>query len=309
MEKIGIFGTGNIGASLATLCSGNGFETVVVGKSEEGLERCRKAIESNWDELIAKKKATEKNKEAAIKLTSISNNPTNLEMCTFIFEAVAENSEIKKEVYENIEKVTKKDAIVASTTSSMTATELALLMKNKTRFIIAHPFQPAHLQPLVEVVRTDFTSDSVERRTVVLLELLDRQVVILKKDIPGFIVNRLAQTMFRESLHMIEDGIATAEDIDKAVKWAIGKRYASIGLLEYYDFVGFELEKRVAENIYPTLCETKHTQKIIKEGLKNKKTGYLAEEGLYDWREKNKEEFKKRTTDPFLEALNWTLPE
>ncbi|MFZ7134543.1 MAG: 3-hydroxyacyl-CoA dehydrogenase family protein [Eubacteriales bacterium] len=309
MEKIGIYGTGNIGACLATLCSGNGFETTVVGNSEAGLERCRNVMESNWDELIEKKKAAEKNKKAAIGLTSISNDPEDLRSCTFVFEAVAEKSEIKEKVYENIEKVTKEDTIVASTTSSMTATELVSLLKVKSRFMIAHPFQPAHIQPLVEVVETDFTIDTVKKRTVKLLEGLDRQVVILKKDIPGFIINRLAQTMFRESLDMIEHGIATPEDIDKAVKWAIGKRYASIGLLEYYDFVGFELEKSIAENIYPTLCETKHSQEINNEGLKNKKTGYLAGEGLYDWREKDKEEFRKRRTDPFIEALNWTLPE
>lgn len=308
MEKIGIFGTGNIGACLATLTAGNSYSTVVVGHSEAGLARCQKMIEQNWDDLIAADKAVERNKEAATALLSISNDPCTLADCTFVFEATAEEHQVKAAVYPVLEQVCPANTIIASTSSSMTAQELSALMKKKDRFIIAHPFQPAHIQPLVEVLGCEETTNEVIERTKALLEALDRQVVILKKDVPGLIVNRLAQTMFREALYMIEAGITTAADIDKAVKWAVGKRYASIGLLEYFDYVGYQLEYSIAANVYPDLCTAQSPQETVTSGLASGATGYAAGTGLYDWSGRDKEDFRKRRINPFLNTMNWKMP-
>lgn len=126
---------------------------------------------------------------------------------------------------------------------------------------------------------------------------------------PGLLVNRLAQAMFRESLFLMEQGVATAEDIDKAIKWAVGKRYASIGLLEHFDEVVFALERDIAANVSPSLCDVKGIQKIVQKGLDSGKTGVAAGEGLYDWSGKDVAEFRMRKQAPYFEDLNWTLPE
>lgn len=140
--------------------------------------------------------------------------------------------------------------MIASCTSSIDAGILAELTVRPEQFLIAHPFQPVHMLPLVEVVRHEHTSEQTVVRTTKLLETLHRQVVLLNRSVPGFLVNRFAQALFRESIYLIEQGVTTAADIDKAVKYAVGMRYASIGLLEYFDAVGFELEKAIAENVY-----------------------------------------------------------
>ena len=310
METIAVYGSGTIGSCEATLIIGHGLPCVVIGHSERGLERCRKAIEQNWDDLIAEGLATEKNKAAALKLLTITNDPVALAGCTFVFEAVAEGTEQKQEVYQAIEQYAAPNAVIASCTSSIDAEVLAKLTGRPENLLIAHPFQPVHMLPLVEVVRHEKTADETVSRTLALLEQLHRQVVVLNRSVPGFLVNRFAQALFRESIYLIEQGITTAADIDKAVKYAMGMRYASIGLLEYFDAVGYDLESTIAGNVYPDLCDTKEIQSLVKEGLASGKTGQAAGQGLYDWSQKDGDDFRRRKQSPYFDGVKeWTMPE
>ena len=310
METIAVYGSGTIGSCEATLIIGHGLPCVVIGHSERGLERCRKAIEQNWDDLIAEGLASENNKAAALKLLTITNDPAALAGCTFVFEAVAEGTEQKQAVYRAIEQYAAPNAVIASCTSSIDAEVLAKLTGHPENLLIAHPFQPVHMLPLVEVVRHEKTAGETVSRTLALLEQLHRQVVVLNRSVPGFLVNRFAQALFRESIYLIEQGITTAADIDKAVKYAMGMRYASIGLLEYFDAVGYDLESTIAGNVYPDLCDTKEIQSLVKEGLASGKTGQAAGQGLYDWSQKDGDDFRRRKQSPYFDGVKeWTMPE
>ena len=309
MEKIAVYGSGTIGSCQATLIIGHGLPCTVIGHSEKGLERCRKAIAQNWDDLIAEGLATEANKEAAMALLHITNDPAALADHTFIFEAVTEGPAEKQAVYEAAAKYASEDAIVASCSSSMDAEVLAKLSPCPERLLIAHPFQPVHMLPLVEVVRHERTEQSAIDRTLSLLEQLHRQVVVLNRSVPGLLVNRFAQALFRESIYLIEQGVTTAADIDRAVKYAVGMRYASIGLLEYFDAVGFELESTIAQNVYPDLCGTRELQKTVLDGLASGKTGQAAGQGLYDWSQKDGDDFRRRKQSPYFAGVKeWTMP-
>ena len=222
MERIAVYGAGTIGSCQATLIIGNGLPCTVIGHSERGLERCRKSIEQNWDDLIAEGLATEGNKQAAMALVTITNDPAALQEHTFVFEAVAEGTEEKRAVYETIEQNAAPNVVIASCTSSIDAEILAGLVSHPERLLIAHPFQPVHMLPLVEVVRHEKTAEDTVTRTLALLETLHRQVVVLNRSVPGFLVNRFAQALFRESIYLIEQGVTTAADIDRAVKYAVG---------------------------------------------------------------------------------------
>ena len=310
MEKIAVYGSGTIGSCQATLIIGHGLPCVVIGHSDRGLERCRKAIEQNWDDLIAEGLATEKNKHAAMALLTITNDPSALAGRTFVFEAVAEGAEQKQAVYQAIERHAAPGAVIASCTSSIDAEVLAKLTSRPEQLLIAHPFQPVHMLPLVEVVRHERTSGETLSRTMALLETLHRQVVVLNRSVPGFLVNRFAQALFRESIYLIEQGVTTAADIDKAVKYAMGMRYASIGLLEYFDAVGYDLESTIAKNVYPDLCDAKEIQSLVESGLASGKTGQAAGEGLYDWSQKDADDFRRRKQSPYFHGVReWTMPE
>jgi len=142
-----------------------------------------------------------------------------------------------------------------------------------------------------------------------LLKELRRKVVVLKKCVPGFLVNRLAQALFRESIHLIEEGVCTPEAIDLAVKYAIGTRYASMGLLEYFDDVGFELESTIASNVYPDLCGSVGIQPLVKKGLLDGAAGRAAGRGFYDWGKKDQEDFSRRKCAPYFQGvLEWDMP-
>ena len=308
--KIGIYGTGTIGSGQATLTIGNGCETVVIGHSKGGQERCRRAVARNWDDLIAAGLATEAAKTAALERMTITDDPAALAGCTFVFEAVSEDLAVKRQVYQTIRTHGGGDVIIASCTSSLGAEELGDLCGDPEHFLVAHPFQPVHLQPLVELVPGPETDPAVLARARALLDTLGRQVVTLKKSVPGFLVNRFAQALFRESIYLIEQGVTTAADIDKAVKYAMGMRYASIGLLEYFDAVGFDLESAIAKNVYPDLCDTKELQKLVLSGLASGKTGQAAGEGLYDWSKKDQDDFRLRKQSPYFDGVKeWTMPE
>ena len=187
---------------------------------------------------------------------------------------------------------------------------LAALSPRPEGLLLAHPFQPVHMLPLVEVVRHRRTAPWALERTLALLETLHRQVVVLNRSVPGLVVNRLAQALFRESLYLIEEGVTTAGDIDRAVKYAVGMRYASIGLLEYFDAVGFDLESTIARNVYPSLCDAKRPQRTVEAGLASGETGQSAGKGLYDWSQKDGADFRLRKQSPYFEGVKeWTLPE
>lgn len=309
MENIAVYGAGTIGSCEATLIIGHGIPCTVIGHSEKGLERCRKAVEQNWDDLIAEGLAVPANKAAALKLLTITNDPAALAGRTFVFEAVAEGTAEKQAVYRTVEQYADPAVVIASCTSSIDAEILAGLVERPENLLIAHPFQPVHMLPLVEVVRHQKTAQSAIDRTLALLETLHRQVVVLNRSVPGFLVNRFAQALFRESIYLIEQGVTTAADIDRAVKYAVGMRYASIGLLEYYDAVGFDLETAIAKNVYPDLCDTTEIQSLIKDGLASGRTGQAAGQGLYDWSQKDPDDFRRRKQSPYFDSVKaWTMP-
>ena len=308
-KNIAVYGTGRIGSGQATLAAGNGFQTVVIGRSQRGMEACRSAILRNWEDMIQAGVASAKNRDAAMELITITDDPSALAGCEAVFEAVSEDLEAKAAVYQVLGQYCPADAVIASCTSSLQADTLAQLVPNPERFLIAHPFQPVHLLPLVEVVRHEKTADWAAERMGGLLREMHRQVVVLNRCMPGFLVNRLAQALFRESIYLMEQGVCSAEDIDLAVKYAVGMRYASMGLLEYFDDVGFELESAIAKNVYPSLCGAAEVQPTVLAGLRTGATGRAAGQGLYDWRQKDQEDFLRRKQAPYFKGvLEWDLP-
>lgn len=309
MEKIAVYGAGVIGAGEATLIIGHSMPCIVIGRSAAGLERCRKTVEQNWDDLIAEGLATEKNKIAAMKLLTITSDPAALDGCTFVFEAVAENVEQKGEVYATIEKYAASNAVIASCTSSLNAAVLAAETSRPENLLVAHPLQPAHMMPLVEVVGHEKCSKDTLNRTTSLLKSLDHAPVVLNRSVSGFLVNRFQQALYRESIYLIEQGITSAKDIDLTWKY-LAMRYESIGVLEFFDDVGLPLESTICQNIYPDLCDSKGIQALTQKLMDKGHNGKVSGRGLHDWSQIDADDYRTRKQAPFLaSAKNWNMPE
>lgn len=306
MRKAAVLGTGPIGACLATLAIGNGVPTVVVGHSQAGMLRCRDAVVQNLAELAGVGRLSPEDRQAALRLLTITADWSALKGADLVFEAVREELAVKRAVLGKIEEQAAPDTPILSCSSAILPAELARGAQHPERVVAAHPFQPAHLQPLVELAGHTATPPSLLEDLALRLETeLDRRVVIVKNPLPGLIVNRVAQAMFRECLYLLEQDSATPEDIDKAVRYAVGQRYSSIGLLEYFDDVGFQLEAAIAEQIYPTLCSAKSVQDIVTQGLRSGRDGLRSGRGLYDWAGRDEADYHARKTAPFLHQTPW----
>lgn len=307
--KTGVVGAGRVGAGMATLMAGHGCEVTIVGLDEDDLQRCRGILEGNLDELVQQGLATEKNRAAILRRFTLTTDTNDLKGCIFVLEAAFEDVNVKKGIYRQVEAVVAPDTLMASTTSAIPVELLTADMAHPERFAVTHPFQPAHMLPLVELVGGPNTSPATIDRLRVFLEELDREVVTLHKSVPGFIINRLAQALFRESLYLVEQGVVSVADIDKAIKYAVGMRYASIGLLEYFDDVGFNLECDIAKTVYPDLCRTRAIQQIVLDGLASGKTGRSVGRGLYDWSQKDDADYLRRKAAPYYACFHWDMPE
>lgn len=310
IKKAGVCGTGIIGAELATLLAGNGIKTVVVAHSPQGAAACRQRILENLRALEEADKLTAMQSEKILALVQIDNRYCALADASFVFEAALEDLEVKGQIYRKLEEVCADTAIIASTTSAFPPSRLGELVRHPERLLVVHPFQPAHLLPLVELVGGKETSAQALATTHSFLEIqLKRQVVRLNQEVEGFLVNRIAQAMYRECISLLETGIACPAEIDTAVRYAVGMRYASIGLLEYFDAVGFQLEQRIASTVYPTLCNTTQVQSLVQKHLEAGTVGQAAGEGFYIWSEEKIADFKRRRGAPFISLVSWNFPE
>lgn len=305
-KKVAIIGKGMIGISLAVLFTGNGFPTIVLAKnSEVGLEKYR----TYYRDLIAQGLVTEKQAAACEKLLSFTENYADLSEVEVVIECVTEKLEIKYEVYKQIEANCPHLKAIASTTSAISPVDLAKGVSQPEKIMVAHPYNPPHMVPCVELVKNDFTAQEALDAVISLLEACGREVCKMNKPAPGFIANRLQHALYREAVYMVEQGICGPEDIDKCIRSSWGPRYTSIGLFDHFDYAGLDLIANIESYLYPDLCDTKEVHPSLRERLDRGDLGYKTGVGYYDWRERDMDAFRKKTSDPYLPFFNWKLPE
>ena len=305
-KKVAIIGKGMIGISLAVLFTGNGIPTVVLAKnSAVGLEKYR----TYYKDLIAQGLVTEKQAAACEKRLSFTESYADLSDINVVIECVTEKLEVKYEVYRQIEANCPHLKAIASTTSAISPADLAKGMKQPEKIMVAHPYNPPHLVPCVELVKNGFTAQEALDAVTELLEYCGREVCKMNKPAPGFIANRLQHALYREAVYMVEQGICGPEDIDKCIRSSWGPRYTSIGLFDHFDYAGLDLIANIETYLYPDLCDIKTVHPSLQERLDRGDLGYKTGVGYYDWRERDMDAFREKTCAPYLQFFNWKLPE
>lgn len=199
----------------------------------------------------------------------------------FITEAVPECLELKWQVFDRIEALSRKNAIIASNTSTLPLSDLARHMERPERMIITHFFNPAHLVPLVEVIKTEVTPHAVLADTLAHLRRIGKVPVVLKKEVSGFIANRLQAAVMREALHLVHSGVADMHDVDKAMTAGPGFRWSVIGPLETADFGGLDTWQSVMNNLAPELDDARTAPAVIKELNRQGHLGVKTGQGFY----------------------------
>ncbi len=220
-----------------------------------------------------------------------------------VIESAPENMPLKQGLFAELESVAKPEAILASNTSGLSITDIALKCTRPERVVTTHFWNPPYLMPLVEIVKGARTSDEVVATLRELLQRCGKTPVVVKKDTPGQLGNRLQHALFREAMHIVQEGIADVEDVDLAAKTGFGLRLPVYGIFEHQDAVGLDLATAVFDYISQDLSNTRGVpevaQRLLAEGNLGAKTG----KGFYDWSKKDINEVKARRDRFVLEFL------
>lgn len=216
MEKLSIIGCGTMGHSIALSAAWAGMEVKVSGINEEDIRRADQGLDNKLivmtkNELFDEAEA----KEIRSRITLVTSLPEAVKDATFIIEAIPEVIEMKHKLYIELEQLVDENVVIASNTSTsgFTPTLLAEMTTHPSRFIVTHFWNPGHLIPLVEVVKGNQTNEDTIERSLSLMKRMNKQPILLLKEIPGFIGNRLQYALFREAQSLLDEGVATKEDI------------------------------------------------------------------------------------------------
>lgn len=283
IKRIGIVGAGVMGSGIAQVFAQNGFQVVMRDIADEFLQRGMKNIEQGLGKLVAKGKLSEGEKAEIVGRIKPTLSMGDLKDVDFVVEAAIENLDLKKQIFKELDELTRPEVILSTNTSSLSITEIASATRRPEKVAGMHFFNPAPVMRLVEVVKGLLTSDETIRTIRDLAEKsLGKITILVKKDTAGFVVNRIMHPQLMEAIRIYEEGIASIEDIDKAVKY--GLNYP-MGPFELMDLTGLDIGYAVNEVLRQELPpELKHTtpptlKAMVKAGKLGRKTG----EGWYKY--------------------------
>jgi 3-hydroxybutyryl-CoA dehydrogenase len=278
--RILVIGAGTMGRGIAGLCALRGFETSVFDADPEAQRAVRPQIEASWGRAIDRGKLTAEAAEAArhrLKVLERLRDGSNVD---FAIEAVPEAIDLKQMVFSELDDRCPSRTILASNTSSLSITRIGRATGRRDRVVGIHFFNPAAAMPLVEIVRGRDTSPETEDRAVALAGALGKQVVRVA-DSPGFATSRLGVALGLEAMRMLEEGVAGAADIDRAMELGYGHR---MGPLKTSDLVGLDVRLAIAETLAGELASERFAApEILKRLVADGKTGKGSGEGFYRW--------------------------
>jgi 3-hydroxybutyryl-CoA dehydrogenase len=281
--KVGIIGAGTMGIGIAQVAATNGCKVWVYDANAKQVETATVGLEKTLTKLVDKQKISAEKMVEILSNISIATELKDFKDCELIIEAIIENKEIKTKVFTELEKHVSESCVIGSNTSSISITSLGAELQKPERFIGIHFFNPAPLMPLVEVIPSLLTEKSLPEKIYNLMKDWGK-IPVIAKDIPGFIVNRIARPYYGEGLRIVEENIATIEQVDEAMK-TIGN--FKMGPFELMDLIGVDVNFSVTTTVYkdyfydPKYKPSLLQQRMSEAKLHGRKTG----KGFYDYTE------------------------
>ena len=268
-ETVAVVGAGTMGAGIAGVFAARGYRVTLYSRSEATLAGARSAIGA-----IA-------GRDEAVSYT------TSLEACLadadVVSENVAELLEAKRSLFDEIERGVGAHCLLTTNTSSLPIGAIGARMRHPHRLVGLHWFNPPAIMPLVEIVRGPRTSDETLTRVRALCAALGRDVIDVARDVPGFVVNRLQYALLREALHLVEEGIASVADVDRAVETTLAPRWSSAGPLRLMDLAGLDTVEKVSAVIMPALSRGEAVPPLVARLVSAGALGAKTGRGFYDW--------------------------
>lgn len=279
-----VIGTGMMGPGIAVLLALGGYRATIVSRHAESAARGLAAAQAQLEvlrenELVSADTAA----RAAARLGSETELAAATAGASVVVESVPEEIELKQALFAELDALAPAETILASNTSGLSITAIAARCRRPERVLTAHFWNPPHLMPLVEIVRGERTSDAVVDGMRALLTACGKTPVLVKKDRPGQLGNRLQMALFREAVHIVEEGIAEAQDVDTAARLGFGIRLPVYGILEHIDMVGLPLARAVCDYVARDLNNEPRAPELFDRKIAAGDTGAAAGRGFYDW--------------------------
>lgn len=303
-DSVLIFGSGTMGCAISCCAALANNPVILYDKSDQVLEKAVSRVHENLNDLCNYGLYSPEKIDEAKKLIRTSNDIE--EACgkaKLVIEAVFENLEIKQEVFRLLDEMLPAEIPILSNTSGLRISDIALKTKHPERTLTAHFWLPAHLIPLVEIVIGDKSDPKLAEEMKEILTSWGKAPVIVNRDLPGQLANRILQAVIREAVNIVEIGLASPEDVDTAIKMGMALRFPVWGPLEHVDAVGMDICSSVQNTVLPEISGRTTASPLFDKFLKNGDMGYKTGKGFYDWSQKDMDALVKKRNDFIVHAL------
>jgi 3-hydroxybutyryl-CoA dehydrogenase len=285
IHKVAVLGAGTMGNGIAQVCATAGFAVAVSDVSAPTIERAKKSVASSLERMVAKAKisATQRD-ETLARIVWGQSLAQAVEHADVVVEAIPERMELKLDAFRAVDAAAPSHALLGSNTSSLSVTEIASALKDPSRLVGMHFFNPVPVMELLEIVRGLRTSESAIERTKMFATRIGKTSIVVK-DFPGFATSRLGVAIGVEAIRMVEQGVASPEDIDRAME--LGYRHP-MGPLKLGDLVGLDVRLAILEHLHRELGEQFRPPALLRQMVRAGKLGKKSGEGFYKWPEEKK---------------------
>ena len=290
-KNIAVLGAGLMGHGIALTFARNGHSVRVFDAYEASLETLHERVRTSLTTLGS---IAEKTEEAITRITPFADLAASVANADVIFEAAPEKLDLKRSLFAEAERHAPSHTLFASNTSVIPITRIMSDLKDRTRALGTHWWNPPHMIPLVEVIRTEWTSDEAMITATDLLASVGKTPVRVEKDVAGFIGNRLQHAMWREAISLVETGVCTAADVDTVVNASFGRRLSVLGPLANADLVGTDLTLDIHENVLADLDNRPSPSPYLRALVAAGKLGMKTGEGFQSWTPEEADEVRQR---------------
>ena len=296
-----IVGAGLMGADIAVVLTLSGITVELVDITDDRLTLAQERMRVSMDSLCEAGLATRQQAEQALSLVSgTTDRSAAVAHTDFVVESVPEDLALKKKIFAGLDAEAPPEAILTSNTSSLSITALAAATRRPQRVAGSHFILPGTVLPLVEVVRGDQTSDETMQTTYDVWQRAGKLPVMVQKDIPGFIHNRLQHALSREAISLWADGVASAEEIDAVVVNGFGLRLGRVGPLAQRDLGGMVMNVAIAASLYPSLSTLRDAPQAMKDLVEGGALGLESGRGFHDWSDTDAREMRRNVERSLL---------